>query len=160
MAREATARLYDVDQPSVVFKRLTESGRYDTGEVKFRAKNGKLIDLDRLYESVWATRLSQGTRSGVVHLEVTAVGTVVIQGDSLFLRVEGYAEPPFVLMRDPEDKEKNVLAEVRAALENGKTSQEITGRVEGWTGRWPTVLSQDQPKPRRLIVTAFQTADE
>ena len=76
MARDATARLYDVDAQSVVFNRLKLTDRYDQATITFRAKKDKLIDLEQLHESVWATRLSGGTSSGVVCLKITAVGQV------------------------------------------------------------------------------------
>ena len=46
MARDATARLYDVDEDSVVFTRLHKSKGYDQGTLKFRARKGKLVDSD------------------------------------------------------------------------------------------------------------------
>ena len=58
MARDATARLYDVDEDSVVFKKLQKTQKYDQGTISFRSRKGKLIDLDKLHESIWATRLS------------------------------------------------------------------------------------------------------
>ena len=53
MACDATARLYDVDEDSVVFKKLQQTKRYDQGTITFGACNGKLIDLDQLHESIW-----------------------------------------------------------------------------------------------------------
>ncbi|MEK6235650.1 MAG: hypothetical protein N2C14_13155, partial [Planctomycetales bacterium] len=67
-----------MDEQSVTFKRLQQSKRYDHAIVTFRARKGGLIRLDKLHESVWATRLSRGTRSGLVRLDVTAVGKVVV----------------------------------------------------------------------------------
>ena len=79
MAREATARLYDVDEDSVVFKKLNQTEKYDQGVITFRARKGKLIDLDKLHESVWASRLAHGTRSGLVSLDVVVIGEVSTQ---------------------------------------------------------------------------------
>ena len=76
MAREAIARLYDVDEDTVVFKKLNKTDQYDQGVVTFRARKGKLIDLEKLHESIWASRLSGGTRSGLVSLEVVAIGEI------------------------------------------------------------------------------------
>ena len=100
MARDATARLYDVDAETISFKRFNKTGKYDTGTVTFRAKTGKLIDLDKLHESVWATRLSGGTSSGLVSLEVTVAGTIVVADKETTLKVTG-AEPEFVLAPNP-----------------------------------------------------------
>jgi len=157
VAREATARLYDVDADTIVFKRLSKSGKYDTGTVTFRAKTGKLIDLDKLHESVWATRLSGGTRSGLVSLEVTAAGTIVVGDKETTLKVAD-AEPEFALAQNPEADFKNAFAELRTALERGDKITSVTGRLDGWSGRWPEVLKKLPPKPRRIFVTRFEVA--
>ena len=49
MARDATARLYDVDEDSVVFKKLEKTEKYDQGTITFRARRGRLIDRDKLH---------------------------------------------------------------------------------------------------------------
>ncbi len=159
MAREATARLYDVDVDSVVTKRLTESGKYDTGAVSFRAKKGRLIDLDKLHESVWATRLSGGTSSGLVSLEVTAIGDVVANEREAILKVSGSAAH-FVLAKNSDDAHKAAYDDLRSALDRGESVVEVTGRLDGWSGRWPEVLRTLPPKPRRILVTAFETTKE
>ena len=99
MACDATARLYDVDAKSVLYKKFKLSGSYDHGTVKFSAKKGKLVDLDKLHESIWATRLSGGTRSGLTRLDVTAVGTVVVSEGATVLAVKG-SDSHFVLSED------------------------------------------------------------
>ena len=38
---------------------------------------GKLVDLEKLHESIWATRLGVGTGMSMSSLDVTAVGEVV-----------------------------------------------------------------------------------
>jgi hypothetical protein len=101
VACDATARLYDVDEDSVVFKKLQKTEKYDQGTITFRARKGKLIDLDKLHESIWATRLSGGTRSGLVSLEVTAIGHVVSSKDKTVLRVAG-CDAEFVLAQHPD----------------------------------------------------------
>ena len=63
MARKAAARLYDVDENKVAFLRSKRLKRYTHGTIPFQAKKGKLIDLDKLHKSVWATRLSKGSLS-------------------------------------------------------------------------------------------------
>ena len=157
MARDATARLYDVDADSLVFKKLSKSGKYDTGTITFRAKAGKLIDLDKLHESVWATRLSGGTRSGLVSLEVTAAGTIVVGDKAMTLTVAG-AQAEFVLAQNPEADHKNVFDELRGALDRGDKVASVTGRLDGWSGGWPDVLRRLPPKPRRILVTSFEVA--
>ena len=155
MAREATARLYDVDADTIAFKRLSQSGKYDTGTVTFRAKKGKLIDLDKLHESVWATRLSGGTSSGLVSLEVTVAGTIVVGDKETTLKVVD-AEPEFVLVQNPEADFKNAFNELRAALERGEKVTSVSGRLDGWSGRWPEMLKKLPAKPRRILVTRFE----
>ena len=92
MARDATARLYDVDDDSVTYKKPRKRGKYDQGTITFRAKKGRLVSLDKLHESIWATRLSGGTRSGLVSLDVTAVGEVMVRGNKTLLSVDGADE--------------------------------------------------------------------
>ena len=155
MARDATARLYDVDAETIAFKSLTKTGKYDTGTVTFRAKPGKRIDLNELHESVWATRLSKGTSSGLVSLEVTAAGTVVVGDKQTTLKVAD-VEPEFVLAQNPEADFKNAFDELRAALARGEKVTSVSGRLEGWSGRWPEMLKKLPPKPRRILVTRFE----
>lgn len=162
MAREATARLYDVDAISVVLKRLTQSGSYDTGTITFRAKQGKSVDLDKLHESVWATRLSSGTKSGLVSFKVIAIGEVQVDGSAMFLNVEG-SDDRFLLSEDPQrkrdDPKSQSFAELRKAVNAGTKSIRVTGRLDGWAGRWPDVLRRMPPKPPRIFVTAFDPAE-
>ncbi len=160
MAREATARLYDVQRSSVVLKKFTEKERYDIGSITFRARKGRLIDLNKLHESIWATRLSGGTRSGLVSLEVTAVGEAVIndgkgQKETIF-KVTG-STAYFVLEKNPEDEHKEMFEKLRTAVSAGETVVSVTGRIASYSGRWPKVLSKAPTKPRRILVTSFKT---
>ena len=159
MARDATARLYDVDDNSVVYKRPKQQGKYDHGTIGFRAKKGKLIDLDKLHESVWATRLSGGTRSGLVSLDVTAKGIATVNGKQTTLNVTG-TNRRFVLIENPENKskagEKTAFERLREAINRGDSLVNVTGRLDGWNGRWPGVLSKKPAKPRRIMVTRFE----
>ncbi len=157
MAREATARLYDVDAETIAFKRFNKTGKYDIGTVTFRAKPGKLIDLDKLHESVWATRLSGGTSSGLVSLEVTVGGMIVVGEKETTLKVAG-VEPEFVLAQNPEADFKNAFDELKAALARGEKVTSVSGRLDGWSGRWPEMLKKLPPKPRRILVTRFDVA--
>ncbi len=160
MVRGAIARLYDVDDDTVVFKKFNIKNKYDHATVTFRAKKGKLIDLQKLHESLWATRLSGGTRSGVICLELTTVGEVVQSGNEIILKVNG-TDREFVLVGDvkakPQDAKKSVLPALLKARESGKQQLSITGYVDGWVGRWPGVLSRSPVKRPRLMVTGFES---
>ena len=157
MARDATARLYDVDAETIAFKRFNKTGKYDTGTVTFRAKTGKLIDLDKLHESVWATRLSGSTSSGLVSLEVTVAGNIVAGDKQTTLKITA-AEAEFVLAPNPEADFKNAFDELQAALKRGDKVTSVSGRLEGWSGRWPEMLKKLPAKPRRILVTRFELA--
>ena len=80
MARDATARLYDVDEDKVTLS-------IPLGIITFEAKQGKLVALDKLHESIWATRLSGGTGMHLNWMEVTAQGEVMVEGKQTFLKV-------------------------------------------------------------------------
>lgn len=159
MARDATARLYDVDAQSVVFKRLKLTDKYDQATITFRAKKDNLIDLEQLHESVWATRLSGGTSSGVVCLKITTVGQVTTTGDETVLNVSG-TDRQFVLTDDvaakPTGAEKSPFPELRKALADSPRIVSVTGYVERWAGRWPAVLSKAPEKRPKLMVTSFE----
>jgi hypothetical protein len=161
VAREATARLYDVTRESVVFTKLGQSQRYDHGTITFKAKKGKLLDLDKLHESVWATRLSGGTRSGLVKLEVTAVGQAVLKDKTTVFDVAG-SDEHFLLAEDLEEKpangQKTAFQRMQDSLARGEGVVSVTGRVDGWHGRWPEFLSKLPPKPRKILVSSFETA--
>jgi len=163
VARDATARLYDVDQDSFQFQKMNLSEKYDIGVITFRAKKGKLIDLRKLHESVWASRLSGGTRSGVICLEVTAVGKVELREDDAILDVRD-GDRSFILVNDvnakPEDAKASEFAALRQAVERGQQIESVTGYVEGWIGRWPSVLSKPPAERPRLMVTGFKAAGE
>ena len=163
MARDATARLYDVDDQSVVFHRLKLTQRYDQATVTFRAKKHKLIDLQQLHESIWATRLSGGTSSGVICLQVTAVGQVTQNGDEVLLNVSG-TDRQFVLASDvaakPQDPEASQLSELRKSLSDGQHVLRVTGYVDGWVGRWPGVLRKVPGKRPKLMVIGFETESD
>lgn len=163
MARDATTRLYDVDQHRTVLKRLFDKEKYDHAEIFFRARRGKLIELDRLYESLWATRLSGGTRSGVVSLVVTIEGDVVVEDKQSILRSPG-SERRFILVSESEAKgekaQKTKLEEMREVIGNGAKVIRVTGRIDGWRGKWPEVLKKPFSNSVRILVTGFETASE
>ncbi len=157
MARDATARLYDVDEDTVVFVKLQQKERYDQGTVTFRARSGKLIDLDKLHESIWATRLSGGTRSGLVSLEVTAIGQVVVTQREIVLKVAG-SDSEFVLLKHP-DKEHTAALDNLQAATSRSTNFRVTGQIDDYNGRWPDVLKEQPTNPRRILVTSFEVME-
>ena len=146
MARDATARQYDVDADAV---RLDIS----KGEITFRAKKGRLVDLDKLHESIWATRLSGGTGMGMNWLDVTAVGEVVVEKDRVVLKVKG-SKHLFVLEED--SKDRAAFVRLRTLAESGATKFSVTGRVDGWKGHFPPFLSKLPKKPREIAVKSFE----
>ena len=159
MAREATAHLYDVDENKVALLRPKRLDRYTHGTIKFQAKKGKLIDLDKLHESVWATRLSKGTRSGLVSLEVTAVGSISVGKKQPRLNVAG--SDAFFLLQKGKSKQERAAFErmIETVRQDGQSQTvRVTGTVDGWGGVWPSVLKKLPRKPRRIIVTGFQVA--
>ncbi len=157
MARDAVRRLYDVDDNSVVYKKPKQRGKYDHGTVTFRAKKGKLINLDKLHESVWGTRLSGGTRSGLVRLDVRVVGKIQFNENKLSIDVRG-ADARFLLIDESKsDAGQTAFQKLRDAVRRGDKIASMTGRVDGWAGRWPKVLKSKPSKPLRLVVTGFDT---
>jgi hypothetical protein len=146
VARDATARQYDVDADAV---RLDMA----TGEITFRAKKGRLVDLDKLHESIWATRLGVGTGMALTWLDVTAVGEIMVEKDRIVLKVHGSPQT-FVLKAG----DKRAFARLREAAERGQTSVSVTGRVEGWSGLFPPFLRTLPKKPRVIAVKAFAPA--
>lgn len=162
MACDAISRQYDVDHDTVIFKKLEQTKRYDQGTITFRARNGKLIDLDKMHESIWATRLSGGTRSGLVHLIVTTVGTVesgtTTSGDSQpILQVEG-SDRVFQLGQHSDEKHAAVFRDLQKTVASGKQVR-VTGQIDNYVGRWPDVLRKRSVNPRRILVTSFDVVE-
>ena len=158
MARDAIARQYDVDANSVKLtppaSELPKDG-YPPGTIWFTAKKGKSIDLDKMNESIAATRLSGGTNMGMEYLEITARGEVVSRDKDLVLKVSGTGQE-FVLADSPDAKD--ALKRLRQAVESKKVTT-VTGRVQGWSGRFPNVLqawAKSAGQPRVLAVTDFE----
>jgi hypothetical protein len=138
MARDAIARQYDVEKNSVALLSDAQDKKgYRPGTITFQARKGKSIDLEKLRASIAATRLSGGTNMKVDWLEVTARGEVTSSAAGLRLQVSGTGHE-FVLAEDPDAKE--VLPRLREALKRGTRVTSITGRVGGWSGRFPDVL--------------------
>ncbi len=97
MARDATARLYDVDADSVKMDKAA-------GTITFQARKGRHVTLDQLHESIKATRLGDGTGMQLLWLDVKVQGKVV--GDKeLKLEIPG-SKDSFLLGEDPEARTK------------------------------------------------------
>jgi hypothetical protein len=148
VARDATARQYDVDADHVELD-------IKKGLIKFRAKKGRLVDLDKLHESIWATRLSGNTGMALNWIDVTAVGQVVVEGKQTVLKVNG-SDQVFVLKEAPDAKAP--FQRLHAALDQGEKVASVTGRVEGWKGHFPPFLKTLPKKPRVILVQEFRTA--
>jgi hypothetical protein len=177
VARDAIARQYDVDKNAVKLEMQAGEGDYRPGIITFFAKKGKSIDLDQIRASIQATRLSGGTRMQVTYLEVTALGDVAQVHQDIVLKVKGTGQE-FTLAADPNAGPKgktSAFQRLREALGRGEQVTSVTGRVEGWSGRFPDVLralegqstehqeKPDKPAPRkrpRLLVTDFGSAKE
>jgi hypothetical protein len=156
VARDAIARLYDVDADRVGLD-------IKTGTITFCAKKGRLVDLDKLHESIWATRLSGKTGMAMNWIDVTAVGEVILDQKEPSLKVTG-TDQYFVLADDtkakPKKGEKNPFARLREALDRGQTVVSVTGRVDGWGGHFPDFLRTLPKKPRVILVKDFQVAKQ
>jgi hypothetical protein len=155
VACDATARLYDVDVDAVVFQKLQKTEKYDQGTVTFQARKNKLIDLDQLHESIWATRLSGGTRSGLVSLEVTVVGELVTEEDKTLLKVSG-SDKTFVLGKHADEQHAAAFTELPTSA--GKAVK-LTGIIDNYAGQWPSVLRERPVNPRRILVTGVELAE-
>ena len=155
MAVDATARLYDVDEDSVEFTRLDKVEKYDQGVIAFRARKGKLIDLDKLHESIWATRLSGGTRSGLIRLEVVAIGKAIKTQDGAILKVSG-ADREFRLSKSPTEEHAAVFKQLMGSAAGTRKIIKVTGVIDNYKGRWPSVLAKKPERVRRILVTRFE----
>ena len=154
---DATARLYDVDEDLVVFRKLDQTARYDQGTITFRARKGKLVDLAKLHESIWATRLSGGTRSGLVTLNVTAVGELVQTENGMVLKVAN-SKKGFALGKHTDKKFAATYGQLTATKPN--MTVRVTGLIDNYRGRWPSLLKQQPKQPRRILVTNFDVVEK
>jgi hypothetical protein len=158
MARDAITRQYDVDKNLVTLTCDEDKGGYRPGLITFPARAGKSIDLDKIRESLTATRLSGGTSMKMDWLEITATGE--ISGDKeLMLKVSGSGEQ-FRLDESP--TAKGMFQKLQAARANGAKITSVTGRVPGWKGTFPAVLkalaNTPVEKRNQILVTAFEVA--
>jgi hypothetical protein len=171
VARDAIARQYDVDKNSVKLDMEDVGGDYRPGMITFFAKKGKSINLDQIRESIKATRLYGNTQMRVTYLEVTATGEIAMAGQEPLLKVKGTGQE-FTLAEDPNGTSrggKTALQRLREALGRGEKIGSVTGRVEGWSGRFPDVLraletqaakENASSQRRRLLVTDFDMAKQ
>jgi hypothetical protein len=166
--RDTIARRSDVDKASIKYAVERGTKKYRNGTVTFAAKKGRSFDLKGLQADLNATRLARRTRSGVNYLEITAAGELVAGEKEVVLKVPGRAES-FVLADDlkaaPQAGKKTAYQRLREALKKGDKVVSVTGRVQGWSGRWPKVLSElskdlgeGEKKPPVLLVTDFEVA--
>ena len=158
MARDAIARQYDVDADSTKLTRpKDQKGDYQLGIIEFAAKKGKSIDLDKIDESITATRLSGGTRMSMDYLEITAKGAVIERDKELVLKVSGTGQE-FVLNESP--AVKGGLQRLREAVARGDKVSTVTGRLSGWNGRFPEALAAWAKAPdeqkRKLAIVDFE----
>ena len=100
MARDAIARLDDVNKDSA--KR-----DYEKHLVRFAAKPGKSLDLEKIHAALQATRLAgkppNRTGARMVYLEIVVRGTVEVKGQQTVLKVSGTTQH-FLLKGDPAGK--------------------------------------------------------
>ena len=157
MARDAIARQYDVDADSIILTPIGQKSSYQLGTIEFFAKKGKTIDLDKLDESIAATRLSGGTHMSIDYLEITAQGEVIERDKELILKVSGTGQE---LSLSEEPTAKDGLKRLREAVAHGDKVSTVTGRVPGWSGRFPLVLAAWATAPdaqkRKLAVVDFK----
>jgi hypothetical protein len=163
MAADAVARQYDVDKNRVVLICETDKGDYRPGTITFYPKKGKTIDLRKTEDCLRATRLSGGTSMSVDYFEITVTGTVN-PGDGTpgVLTVAGTNQQLALKAAAVKDGDKTALQRLREDVRAGAKLVSVTGRVEGWNGRFPAVLSalgrQPADAPMVLVVTQFETS--
>ena len=158
MALDAIARQYDVDAGSTkLIRPKGQKGGYQFGTIEFGAKKGKSIDLDKIHESITATRLSGGTSMRMDYLEITAKGQVFERDKELVLKVSCTGQE-FLLSE--ESTAKDGLQRLREAVARAEKVSTVTGRVPGWSGRFSDVLRAWAKAPdtqkRKLTVVGFE----
>ena len=164
MARDAIARQYDVDKNGVQLVCEPGTGNYRPGTITFFAKKGKVIDLDKIQESLRATWLSGSTNMEVTSLLVTAVGRASASATAVMLKVAGTDRP--LILEDAAGKgDGTAFRRLRELLAKGEQTVMVTGYVPGWEGKFPAMLrtlaaDAAAGKPLRLLVTEFQLVKE
>src|SRR4051812_8783079 len=149
MARDAIARQYDVDKNRILYYCEPGKGGYLPGTITFFPKPGKSLDLDKMEESIRATRLSGGTSMSMEWLEIVVRGEVVLNATAPQLKVSGTGQQ--IVLKDPppgkEKETKSPLERLRAAVAAGARVVSVTGHVEGWKGPFPQVLRALAKRP-------------
>ena len=158
MARDAIARQYDVDADSIfILQPPGQRGSYQLGTIEFAPKKTRSIDLDKIHESITATRLSGNTSMSMDYLEITAKGEVIERDKELVLKVSGTGQE---LSLSEEPTAEAGLQRLREAVARGDKVSTVTGRVPGWSGRFPDVLRAWAKAPdtqkRKLAVVDFK----
>src|SRR5688500_8690892 len=100
------------------------------GTITFQAKKNRRVDLDKLHESIWATRLGDRTGMELKRLEVTAVGEAAVTDEEVVLKVRGSGQP--FLLGDGADAPtkpggKTALERLRQAVQRGEKVVRVTG---------------------------------
>src|ERR1043165_3489230 len=156
MAADAIARQYDVNRHLMTYSCEPGKGGYRPGLITFEAKTGKSIDIEKIRQSITATRLSGGTNMSVDYFEITATGETEKRDQELLFNVSGTGQL-FVLGESP--TAKGALQKLRDALSRGEKVERGSGRIQGWSGRFPDVLRKQATAlpTQHLLVTDFQT---
>ncbi len=132
-------------------------GGYRPGLISFQPKKGRSLDLNKIRESIAASRLSGGTAMSVDYFEITALGAVEIRDKEPLLTVSG-TEQQFKLIESP--NAKGQVQKLRDALGRGDKVTSVTGRVQGWSGQFPAVLRAlaNPPATQTLLLIDFEIA--
>jgi hypothetical protein len=157
MARDAISRQYDVERNSILYSCAEGKEGYRPGLISFQPKQSRSLDLNKIRESIAATRLSGGTAMSVQYFEITALGAVEIRDKEPLLTVSG-TEQKFKLIESP--SAKGQLQKLRDALGRGEKVTSVTGQVQGWSGQFPVVLRAlaDAPAVQTLLLIEFEIA--
>lgn len=157
MARDAISRQYDVEKNSMTLTCEEGKKSYRPGIITFHAKKGRSLDIDKIRESITATRLSGGTGMKVDYLEITATGMIEFGDRTTVLKVSG-TDVEFTLHEDADAK--GMLEKLRTAVKRGDKIATVTGRLPGWNGVFPKVLQGLAAMPpehrNQLQVTGFE----
>ncbi len=139
----------NIDKPSVEIDTQKST-------LAFRMEKGKSLDLAAFHAALKKTRLGKSAGSQVSFLQLTAVGQITGEKE-LRLRVKG-TNQELVLAQAPDaqDATDNATLFQRLQKERGSTDIEVTGRLEGWKGRFPEVLKKDMPRVPVLLVTGYK----
>ena len=132
-------------------------GKYRPGQITFRAKPGRSINLGKIQEEITETRLSGHTNMRVEFLEITVRGKLTVRDEQPMLLVSGSLQQ-FELEADDRELAKQLVV----AAETEETVS-VVGRVDGWNGRFPVVLrtlakryGTDGNTPILLVISSLQ----